>query len=288
MPLPVTTYGRLITRALLAAAMLAGLTAMLPVAASPEEDQQKFQNFFLQRFPAVPFQEFANGVYAIDADARAQWESIEEFPPYEIAIEEGKELFNTPFKNGKGYADCFRNGGVGISGDFPYFDTRSKRVITLELAINECRKLHGEAALPYNGDSIAAITAYMAYTSRGQIIQIKIPRDAAALAAYEAGKRFFYARRGQLNMSCAHCHVDYSGQRLRSEILSPPLGHTSHWPVYRAEWQEVGTLHRRFAGCNEEIRAKPFALQSEEYRNLEYFLGYMSNGIPLNGPAFRK
>ena len=47
-------------------------------------------------------------------------------------------------------------------------------------------------------------------------------------------------------------------------------------------------LHGRFAGCVRDVRAKPFELQSLEYRNLEYFLSYMSNGLEFNGPGARK
>jgi sulfur-oxidizing protein SoxA len=75
---------------------------------------------------------------------------------------------------------------------------------------------------------------------------------------------------------------------VRSDILSPALGHTTGWPVYRSKWGELGTLHRRFSGCNKQVRAKDFPAQGEEYRNLEYFLTHMSNGIEFNGPSARK
>ena len=256
--------------------------------ASPEDDLKAFRGYFLERFPNVPLEEFANGVYAIDAASREQWEAIEEFPPYEIAIEEGEELFNTPFKNGKTFASCFRNGGIGIKSDYPYFDTKSGKVKTLELDINECLEKNGEKPLGYNKGKIASLSAYMAYTTRGQIIDVKIPHDQRALDAYESGKVFYYARRGQLNMSCAHCHVDNAGNKIRADILSPGLGHLSHFPVYRSKWGGLGTVHRRFGGCNKQVRAKPFKPQSAEYRDLEYFLTYMSNGIPWNGPGARK
>ena len=80
-----------------------------------------------------------NGVYSIDLSSREQWESIEDFPPYEINIEQGEELFNTPFKNGNNYASCFENEGIGIRQNYPYFDEDRGEVVTLELAINECR-----------------------------------------------------------------------------------------------------------------------------------------------------
>jgi sulfur-oxidizing protein SoxA len=256
--------------------------------ASPEDDLKAFRAYFLERFPNVPLEEFANGVYAIDSASREQWEAIEEFPPYEIAIEEGEEIFNTPFKNGKTFASCFRNGGIGIRGDYPYFDNDTGRVQTLPAAINDCLVKNGEKPLGYGKGKLASIMAYMAYTSRGQVIDVKIPHDQRAMDAYDSGKSFYYARRGQLNMSCAHCHVDNAGNQIRADILSPGLGHVSHFPVYRSKWGGLGTLHRRFSGCNKQVRAKPFPLQSDEYRNLEYFLTYMSNGIHWNGPGARK
>ena len=128
----------------------------------------------------------------------------------------------------------------------------------------------------------------MAFTTRGKKVATKIPKDPRAVEAYETGKKFFYARRGQLNMSCAHCHVDNSGNRIRADLLSPALGHVTHFPVYRSKWGELGTLHRRFGGCNEQVRAKAFEAQGPEYRNLEYFMTYMSNGLAWNGPGSRK
>jgi sulfur-oxidizing protein SoxA len=266
------------------------VTTALPLIsnASPEDDLKAFRGYFLERFPNVPLEEFANGVYAIDPASREQWEAIEEFPPYEIAIEEGEELFNTPFKNGKTFASCFRNGGIGIKSDYPYFDTASGKVKTLELEINECLEKNGEKPLAYEKGKIASLSAYMSYTTRGQMIDVKIPHDQRALDAYENGKQFYYARRGQLNMSCAHCHIDNAGNKIRADILSPALGHLSHFPVYRSKWGGLGTAHRRFVGCNKQVRAKAFKPQGDEYRNLEYFLTYMSNGIPWNGPGARK
>jgi sulfur-oxidizing protein SoxA len=162
-------------------------------------------------------------------------------------------------------------------------------VMTLPLAINNCREANGEDPLKYKKGAIADLLAYMTYESRGQVVDVEIPEDdPRALAAYEQGKNFYFARRGQLNFSCASCHIGSSGTTLRTEILSPALGHTTHFPVYRSKWGEMGTLHRRFSGCNKQVRAKPFEAQGEEYRNLEYFMTYMNNGLELNGPGARK
>ena len=264
------------------------LALPLSTMATPEQDLQEFRDYYKQRFPGTPFEDFVNGVYSIDPSSREQWEAIEEFAPYELNISNGEALFNKPFANGNTYASCFENGGIGIRQNYPYFDTERGEVITLELAINECRQANGEEPLGYKKGAIADISAYMAYTSRGNIFDIKIPDDPRALAAYERGKKHFYQKRGQLNMACADCHKFYAGNMVRADILSPALGHLTHFPVYRSKWGGLGTVHRRYGGCNEQVRAKSYPAQSEEYRALEYFHTYMSNGLAVNGPGARK
>lgn len=251
-------------------------------------DAAAFQKSVQDKFPEVEFADFANGAYAFDEAAREQWLEMEEFAPYEIALEEGEELFDTPFANGQSYADCFENGGIGVRQNFPYYDTEQQQVVTLELAINQCREKNSEKKLKYKKGDIAKISAYMAYTSRGKTFKQEVPDESGALAAYENGKEFYYSRRGQLNFSCASCHVQSSGNMLRAEMLSSSLGHVTHWPVYRSKWGDIGTLHRRIAGCNEQVRAKPLDAQGESYRNLEYFLTVMSQGLDVNGPGSRK
>jgi sulfur-oxidizing protein SoxA len=258
------------------------------IASTPEEDLATWQAYFQKRFPQVAKEDFVNGVYSIDPVGRENWEAIEEFPPYEAAIEDGQELWETPFANGKTYADCFPD-GPGIAGKYPYWDKEQGMVMTLPLALNNCREANAEKPLKYMKGPIADLLAYIAYESRGQVTNVEIPADdPRALAAYEQGKHFYFARRGQLNFSCASCHIGNSGTTLRTEILSPALGHTTHFPVYRSKWGEMGTLHRRFSGCNKQVRAKDFQPQGEEYRNLEYFMTYMNNGMALNGPGARK
>lgn len=258
------------------------------VATTPEEDQQAWQAYYQNRFPKVPREDFINGVYAIDPIGRENWEAIEEFPPYETAISTGEEMWQTPFADGKSYQDCFPD-GPAIAGQYPHWNAERGMVMTLPLALNECRAAHGEQPLKYKKGPIADLLSYIAFESRGQIIDVEIPEnDPRALAAYEQGKEFYFARRGQLNFACSNCHVSNSGSTLRTEILSPAFGHTTHFPVYRSKWGEMGTLHRRYAGCNEQVRARAFPAQGEEYRNLEYFMTYMNNGLELNGPGARK
>jgi sulfur-oxidizing protein SoxA len=276
-----------IVSAALTALALSAPLARANDAIDPSAEAKTFRDFFVKKFPKVKLDDFVNGPYSMNEDMRKQWEEKEQFPPYEFALDGGKEMFTKPFKNGKTYADCFANGGVGIRQNYPYFDEKEGKVVTLELALNRCREANGEAPLSYVKDDMASLTAYMAFTSRGKAMDIKMPNDPRALAAYENGKRYFYTRRGQLNFSCASCHVQSPGERLRAEILAPALGILNAMPIYRSEWSGMGTISRRLVTCNSQSRAVPLEPQSDEYRDLEYYLSYVSNGLPISGPGAR-
>jgi len=290
---------------LLALTALATLGVVsLPADATPQGDLKKFRNFYFKKFPGVKLQEFGNGIYAIDAARRFEWESMEEFPPYEDGIDLGKSLFEK-YKLGS----CFKNGGIGIRQNYPYFDKKSGMVRTLETDIMTCLKKKGidtkAEKIKFGKGKFAAISAYMSSTSRGNKQNVVVPDDKRALAIYNQGKTNFYAKRGQLNFSCADCHMYSSGMMVRGNLLSPALGHTSHFPVWRRKWAKktakkkgsagptggYGTIQRRYGGCNKQVRAKPLKAkgkQHPEYIALEYFHTFMSNGIKLNGPAVRQ
>ena len=259
-----------------------------PTFAGPNEDLAAFQAFYLKRFPQLELQAHQDGAYALDEAKREQWLEMEEFPPYEIAVDDGTELYAETFPNGKSYADCLGENAPAIKQNYPRFDAEKGTVETLEQVLNSCRVENGLPALDYLGEDMAAIMAFIAMESRGLKTNVLIPDDKRAIAAYDAGKQFFYERRGQLNFACSTCHVESAGRMLRAERLSAAIGHTTHWPVYRGKWERVGTLHKRFQECNVQVRAEQFEAQSEIYRNLEYFLTFMSNGMELNGPASRK
>ncbi len=282
----------------LSALALTVLISPIANASSPKDDLKNFRAYYMNKFPGVKMQQFADGIYAIDATRRDEWKNIEEFPPWEAGLEEGKKMFNK-----FGLAKCFKNGGIGIKQNYPYFDSKSGEVRTLEADINACMVKNGHKPLGMKKGKIAAISAYMNYTSHGKAQNVVIPNDKRALAIYDRGKQHFYAKRGQLNFSCADCHMYSAGQMARGNLLSPALGHTSHFPVWRRKWAKkgsgplngFGTIQRRYGGCNKQVRAavlnsgkKYKTEQHPEYVALEYFHTYMSNGIKLNGPATRQ
>jgi len=259
-------------------------TSAMASTVDPETDRQQLVDFFKAKNPKIAFEEYANGAYIYSDELMAQWESAEEFPPYLDNIDAGEEAWN---KDKAVFEKCFGSDLTKIRPKYPLFDEATQQVVTLEGAINKCRTDAGLKAYKWKKGTLAQVSAFLAYNSRGEKINV-VADSEGAKKAYNAGREFYLTPRGQLGLSCAKCHTYNSGRLARADMLSPQLGHTSHFPVFRAKWQALGTLHRRYGGCNENMRATPFKAQSEEYRNLEFFQAYISNGMEINGPGYRK
>jgi len=75
------------------------------------------------------------------------------------------------------------------------------KVVTLEGALNECRVKNGEKPLSYfKGKELAHVSAYMAYTSRGNKFNVQIPNTKEALEAYDNGKRLYFTKKRTIKL----------------------------------------------------------------------------------------
>lgn len=254
---------------------------------SPEEERASVTRTFQERFPGIPLDEYVNGALMLSLDAKAQFDSIMEFPPFQGELDRGKKLWETPFANGRTFAGCFSNEGRNIAGNYPYFDEEIGKVVTFEMAVNRCLRDNGQKEFEYGDRSTMGIlTAYARTLSDGMRINVVITTSAAR-KKYEAGRDFFFRRIGQINLACASCHITHAGNYFRDELISPMLGQPAHFPVFRAG-DNLNTLHMRYQRCMEAMRAAPFPAGSEELNNLEYFHSYLSNGLPLRASVYRK
>jgi len=255
-------------------------------AKGPEEDRNALIKQYQQTFPDIKFENYIYGALAMNPDAKSQYDTFMEFPSYSIDLDKGKKAWETPFKNGKQFSSCFPNGGKNVAGNYPYFDNAANRVVTFENAVNACLKANGEEELKYGESPMGLLTSYARSLSDGMKVNVKV-EGAGALAAYEKGKAYYATRNGQLNFSCKSCHVQSAGKFIRSDQLSMMVGQASHWPEFRGG-TDIVTLQGRFKQCEKNVRAKPKEANSEEYNNLEYYLTYMSNDLPMQTPVFRK
>ncbi|MCA3322193.1 MAG: sulfur oxidation c-type cytochrome SoxA [Roseomonas sp.] len=184
-------------------------------------------------------------------------------------------------------ADCHGDAAVSmrdVAARYPAFDIARGAAIDLAGRIIQCRETRqGAAPLAREGQELLALTSFVAHQSRGS--PIAPPDDAGMRAARAQGREIFMTRLGQLDLSCAQCHDDHAGQRLAGSII--PQGHPTGYPIYRLEWQGVGSLQRRLRGCMVGVRAEPFAYGSAEFMAIEAYLMGRARGMVLETPAIR-
>lgn len=278
---------KIITKLLTGLAGLGIALGAVTAHASPEQDKHDMLKYYTTKYPNVKVDDYVYGALAFDADSKAQYDAIMEFPPFESDVDKGRKMWETAFKNGKKYADCFPNGGKQIAGNYPMFDETKGKVVTLNDAVNDCRIANGEEAFKTeDAKTIGILDAYMRTLSDGMLMNVKV-EGPKAMAAYDDGKKTFFTRKGQLNFACASCHVQNAGTRLRSEIISPAIGHAVHWPVFRGG-DTLVTLQNRYTGCFKQVRAVPPPAGGTTMNNLEYFHSSLSNGLPMKASVFRK
>lgn len=282
---------RLLSLALAAGVAMAGASAVQAISeAEIKKDIEEFQGFFLKRFPGLTLEDFSDGVNALPqyAHRRANWEINMEFPQYEPEMDKAAEEWAAPFKNGKSLADC----DMAPAQNYPVFDAASGDLRTVEGDINACLKANGEEVIKnVKRGKMARLVAHYKSQFNGEKMAVDYS-DPGAQAWYEKGRQFYWAKRGQLNFSCADCHVHNSGNSARGDILSAGLGHGVGFPVWRTKWQVAGkpwgTIHRRYGGCNNQVRADGFKAQGEEYKALEFYESVMNTGVPLKVPSLRQ
>ena len=188
---------------------------------------------------------------------------------------------------GRACADCHGEAATsmkGVAARHPAFDAAKRRPISHEQRINTCRVERQQApALAYESRELLALTAYVARQSRGLPIDVAI--DARTQPFLDAGRATFERRQGQLNLACAQCHDDNWGRQLAGNVI--PQAHPSGYPLYRLEWQSLGSLQRRLRGCLVGIRAEPYEYGAPELVDLELFLMWRARGMPMDAPAVR-
>ena len=208
--------------------------------------------------------------------------------PAMLAVREGQALWQTPPAPGQqACAACHGDASKsmrGVATRYPAFSDTSQRPITLHDRINECRVTHQHAApLPVENPAALSLLSFVALQSRG--LPIAPPADARLQPYREAGAALYITRFGQLALACAQCHDARDGLRLGGSTI--PQAHPNGYPLYRLEWQGMGSLQRRLRGCLTGVRAEPFAPGAPEWVALELYLMQRAAGMPMETPAVR-
>ncbi len=203
-------------------------------------------------------------------------------------VDTGAELWEaTDGTEAKACSSCHGDAAdsmAKVGSSYPAFAKELGKPINVEQRINQCRtERMGAESWGWESDELLAMTVFVKNQSQGEPVNVALGNE--LMPFYKAGEDFYYQRRGQLDMACSTCHVDNAGGQLRANVLSQ--GQANGFPTYRLKWQKVGSLHRRFRGCNKQVRAEPYANGSDEYVNLELYLSHRGNGLPVETPAVR-
>jgi sulfur-oxidizing protein SoxA len=201
---------------------------------------------------------------------------------------DGEALWKTKAgATAKSCGDCHGDAAAGMRGvaaRYPAFDKTLGRPVDLEQRINLCRAQHQQATpLPNESRDLLALTTFVARQSRGMAIETGAdPRLEPFVAR---GRDLFARRQGQLNLSCANCHDDNWDKRLAGSAVTQ--GHPTGYPLYRLEWQSLGSLQRRLRACIFGIRAQPYDFGAPELVELELYLMSRARGMAIETPAVR-
>lgn len=208
--------------------------------------------------------------------------------PGMLWVLEGEALWNRRTgAAGRACADCHgdaRASMKGVAARHPSFDDGRGRPINLEARINQCRtERQQEPPLAWESRALLALTAFVARQSRGLPIEIAIDQRTRPFLA--AGRATFHRRQGQLNLACHQCHDVNWGRRLGGSVI--PQAHPTGYPLYRLEWQGVGSLQRRLRNCLVGMRAAAPEYGAPALVDLELFLMWRARGMPFEAPAVR-
>jgi sulfur-oxidizing protein SoxA len=208
--------------------------------------------------------------------------------PAMLFVAEGEALWQrAPAGDAKACAGCHGDARTtmrGVAARHPAFDATLARPVTLGERINLCRARQQRQA-PWRAESaeLLALEAYVALQSRGVPVA---PPDDDRLAAFRArGEQRYRQRVGQLDLACSQCHDEHAGRRLGGSVI--PQAHPTGYPIYRLEWQALGSLQRRLRSCYAGVRAEVPAFGSPELVELEVYLAARAAGMTVEAPGVR-
>ncbi len=208
--------------------------------------------------------------------------------PGMLWVQDGETVWNMKIGvRDKSCASCHGDATVsmrGVAARYPAYDARERMPLTLAQRIVICRQRNQWAlAPPPESRELLSLESYVALQSRG--MPIAPPDDPRLEPFRERGRQWFEERMGQLNFACVQCHADNAGQRLGGSVI--PQAHPTGYPIYRLEWQGMGSLQRRLRNCMSGVRAEPFAFDSIEMTELELYLAQRAAGMHIETPAVR-
>ncbi len=207
--------------------------------------------------------------------------------PGMIFVEQAEEMWNTAEgSEGKSCASCHGDPSSmkGVRATYPKMSKSLGKLATIEMEVNNCRtERMGAEPWKYTGGKMVAMNALITLQSRGMPVDVRV--DDSVRANWEHGKEMYYTRTGQLELSCANCHEENYGERIRADMLSQ--GQINGFPAYRLKNGKLNGIHARFKGCVRDTRAETYKPGSQDFIDLELYVATRGNGLSVTGPSVR-
>lgn len=240
----------------------------------------------LLSLPAMAADERRSG-FVFMSSATQEMQREDALNPAMLWVAEGEALWNEAPANIKSCAGCHGDASVsmrGVAARYPAFDEVSGKAIDLQGRINACRvRRQQQPAYAPESRPLLGLAAYLGLQSRG--LAISPPEDPRLTAARQRGEALFHTPMGQLDFACTQCHDANWGRRLAGSPI--PQAHATGYPIYRLEWQGMGSLQRRLRNCMTGVRAEPFAYGADDLVELELYLASRAAGMTVETPAVR-
>lgn len=224
-------------------------------------------------------------------DMRAELQAMQAdaaLNPAMLWVQQGQDLWQSePAAGVKSCAQCHGDAPVAmraVAARYPAFSEALQRPINLAQRINQCRtQRQQQKHWKPESQELLALESYVAYQSRG--LPIEPVADPRLELFLERGRQRYFERLGQINLSCAQCHDERAGLRLGGNLI--PQAHPTGYPIYRLEWQGLGSLQRRLRNCLNGVRAQLYPMGALELVELELYLAERAKGMQLESPGVR-
>ena len=226
--------------------------------------------------PPIAKDALRSGTTFVSATLRAQ-QKDDDLNPGMLWVDQGREIFT------RDCVSCHAK-AEGLAARLPKLAVDGS-VVTLEAQINRCQSERVKRpAYAIESEPLLVLATYLAFASRG--ISQTVAPDVTQSAAWQRARNEFTRVQGKLDFNCRSCHDVMYGKRVRNQAISQ--GHGVGYPAYRVEWQTLGSLNRRLRACFFGMETVVPAPTDPILSELELYLAWRAQGLPIEAPAVRR
>lgn len=223
----------------------------------------------------------------------AKWMDLDRFTIHSgyNYMEEGEALVKKWTKREPEFLTCLGEGKTdlkGLAANYPKYDAKLDKIMTVESRIERCAETVLWENIKQGSPDNNKMSMYFKSKSTGMPINVDLTSK-PIMEAYKRGEQIYHMKSGQLNLSCAGCHLPSGllGYKLRGQVSKSPFGLASPFPLYRNARGDIESIQQRFMFCSKLMRSMGEPPGNPTYIDLEVLMTVWSNGYPIAVPSQR-